>query len=738
MKKLYFLKTMLLLCALVAGSGSVWADADYTFALASGDFTSSTHSKTVNSIQWTHTHGDGTESYGWDDTYGFKFGSSNSSYPTSFTLTSSAFSNKIKKVVVKASVNSKKSCKLDVKVGTTTYGSQVTINTKNNETWEFSIADASTVNGAIELSFSSSTGPLYLKEIEVYYHNVVNSLSVKTAPTKTRYEVGETLDMTGFVLNADGNDVSSGYTMTMGGSDISNGATLNSVGKKTITVAYGGKETTQDISVGSAASIAVTTAPTKISYNTGDSFDPTGMVVTATMSTGEETDPDTWTKEVTGYTIDPEEDLAPANTYVTITYATKTATQTISVSDVAVTGISLKASTTIEKGKTETLTPTFAPTNATNKTVTWESDNTAVATVSSAGVITAVAVGTANITVTTEDGDYTATCIVTVVNQKGGKDAPYTIAEVKNGDASGKTDIWVKGYIVGCWANNSFTNENLNNTNLALADNIVDKYSVSNTIAVELTEASGFRTSWGPSNNSYNVNVAQVLIKGNGQNYFGTYALKGASEIEKVAERVNISSAGMATYYTDCALDFSEFTDMYAYTAAVSGDKVNFSRVNKVPANTAVLLRNPDGAIAASHDVPVTDSPESVTSDLTGTLTNIASLATTSGSNTNYILNTGDNGVGFYYANGLPVGMHKAYLTVTAGARTFIGFDNETDGIDTTPVNSEERTVNVYDLQGRKVNSQFFDEQSGRAERTIHNSQLKKGLYIVNGKKVIK
>ena len=158
------------------------------------------------------------------------------------------------------------------------------------------------------------SGNSYPHAINVYRLDeeaAVTSLSVKSAPTKIRYEIGEQLDMTGFVLEVNnGTDVSSGYTMTMDDSAIANNATLNSAGKKTITVAYGGKEVTQNISVGAVTSIAVTTVPTKTSYDTGDSFDATGMVVTATLSTGENSEPDTWTKPVSGYTIDPEENLA--------------------------------------------------------------------------------------------------------------------------------------------------------------------------------------------------------------------------------------------------------------------------------------------------------------------------------------------------------------------------------------------------------------------------------------------
>lgn len=81
---------------------------------------------------------------------------------------------------------------------------------------------------------------------------------------------------------------------------------------------------------------------------------------------------------------------------------------------VAVTGVELsQTEVTLGVNETVTLTPTVAPENAADKSVTWSSDNTAVATVSE-GVVTAVAEGTANITVTTTDGGKTASCAVTV------------------------------------------------------------------------------------------------------------------------------------------------------------------------------------------------------------------------------------------------------------------------------------------------------------------------------------
>jgi LysM repeat protein len=87
----------------------------------------------------------------------------------------------------------------------------------------------------------------------------------------------------------------------------------------------------------------------------------------------------------------------------------------VSSSSISVTGVSLNKTTdVINVGSTSQLTATIAPTNATNKDVTWSSSNTAIATVSSTGRVTAVAPGIAKIIATTKDGNKTAICTVTV------------------------------------------------------------------------------------------------------------------------------------------------------------------------------------------------------------------------------------------------------------------------------------------------------------------------------------
>jgi uncharacterized protein YjdB len=85
------------------------------------------------------------------------------------------------------------------------------------------------------------------------------------------------------------------------------------------------------------------------------------------------------------------------------------------VATVPVTGVTVSpTSASISAGLTRQLTATVAPANATNQSVTWTSSNTGVATVSASGLVTAVAAGTATITVKTVDGNKTATSTITV------------------------------------------------------------------------------------------------------------------------------------------------------------------------------------------------------------------------------------------------------------------------------------------------------------------------------------
>ncbi|GHV35871.1 hypothetical protein FACS1894178_6350 [Bacteroidia bacterium] len=98
---------------------------------------------------------------------------------------------------------------------------------------------------------------------------------------------------------------------------------------------------------------------------------------------------------------------------------------------VEVTGVSLNKTTlSLVVGTSGQLTATVAPSDAADKSVTWTSSNTAVATVAD-GTVTAVAVGEATITVTTADGGKTANCNVTITIDPSTIDEGVVINGVK-------------------------------------------------------------------------------------------------------------------------------------------------------------------------------------------------------------------------------------------------------------------------------------------------------------------
>lgn len=94
----------------------------------------------------------------------------------------------------------------------------------------------------------------------------------------------------------------------------------------------------------------------------------------------------------------------------------KTATCNVTVPKILVTSVSLnKTAVSLFVGGSETLTATVLPNNAFNKSVTWSSNDTAIATVDQYGKVTARSSGTATITIASVDGNKTATSIVNVI-----------------------------------------------------------------------------------------------------------------------------------------------------------------------------------------------------------------------------------------------------------------------------------------------------------------------------------
>ena len=178
-------------------------------------------------------------------------------------------------------------------------------------------------------------------------------------------------------------------------------------------------------------------------------------------------------------------------------------------------------------------------------------------------------------------------------------------------------------------------------------------------------------------------------------------------------ENAVITSAEYATFCGDNVLDFKA-VGIKVYTATDNKTSVTLNEIasGKVPANTPVVLYK-EGADGTAISVPVIASADAVgDNDLqVSTGTDVENM---------YVLAMNPT-IGFYpWAGTSNLSAGKVYLQGKAsyGARAFIGFDdNETTGI--IPTAMQPSTEPYYDLQGRRV------------------AQPTKGLYIVNGKKVV-
>jgi hypothetical protein len=192
---------------------------------------------------------------------------------------------------------------------------------------------------------------------------------------------------------------------------------------------------------------------------------------------------------------------------------------------------------------------------------------------------------------------------------------------------------------------------------------------------------------------------------------------------ELTDDNVTVGSSKFAGFCSEYKLDFSK-TGLSAYKAKVSGDKVVLTKIvdGIVPANTGVIL-NGD---ANDYDLPITTADATTDfsdNEMVGVTQRTQVLWNPSTDVYNYILQGGE----FKKASNGYLKPNRAYLSTSydvsaASAREYLEIsfeDDDVTGIDATLVNSEKVNSDIYDLQGRKV------------------AQPTKGLYIVNGRKVI-
>ena len=184
---------------------------------------------------------------------------------------------------------------------------------------------------------------------------------------------------------------------------------------------------------------------------------------------------------------------------------------------------------------------------------------------------------------------------------------------------------------------------------------------------------------------------------------------------------IEVTDAGWATYYTPFALDFTKEDDYYtpgeltAYTAKLVDGKVILTKVDNVPAGTGVVLKAAEG----TYYVPVAASSTTDKGDLKGNNDQDTNVEDFDGW-TFYILAMNGNEAQFRKVSGGSISAGKAYLKVgTGGAPALDVVFGDATGIEAVKKAETVADGAYYNLAGQRV------------------AQPTKGLYIVNGKKVV-
>lgn len=390
--------------------------------------------------------------------------------------------------------------------------------------------------------------------------------------------------------------------------------------------------------------------------------------------------------------------------------------------------------TTLNFGAEGTFAPTITPATgltASDYTVAWDEVDNAQLTLLEDGTYEAgTTTGSVEVKVTVTPSaakaeEYKAvskTFNITVINPNvndGSLAKPFTVAEVNDGTASGSS-VYVKGIIVGVFKGkdaDAETTAPFEKTNFALSDSR-NEISGSKTIAVQLPTGT-IRTAWNLDDN--NVLGMEVLVKGSVEAYFaGKTGVKSPTEIIAVSVPATITcEGGVASFASTYALDLTNLPEgVEAYKATEAGsNKVSLEKVEvAVPKGTGLILKGTKDEIYA---IPVAESASALAGNLLVGVIDAGGADVTA--NSAYGLAKAD---GKFHKIGaditIPAG--KAYLPASSLSANELELDFGESG-DVTGINEI--------AAGKAFNGEFFNLAGQRV------AQPTKGLYIVNGKKVI-
>ncbi|UKK59900.1 hypothetical protein L6470_02510 [Prevotella communis] len=209
-----------------------------------------------------------------------------------------------------------------------------------------------------------------------------------------------------------------------------------------------------------------------------------------------------------------------------------------------------------------------------------------------------------------------------------------------------------------------------------------------------------------------------------GSNYAGETALSNTFQLFQ-GYQVEVAAKEFITYYKDEPLyaDTETSADAELYTiSSVNGDQAVLSAaIETAPRLTPLLIFNNSDEAKTFLLIPANEEPNlqlTVAPEFVGTL-EATTIAASTDDQTNYAF----NGKAFVFVkNDLPVAANKAWLSVSnSNARAInLVFDSEATGVGSIE-NGKLTIDNWYDLNGRKLNGM----------------PTKKGIYIMNGKKVV-
>lgn len=258
----------------------------------------------------------------------------------------------------------------------------------------------------------------------------------------------------------------------------------------------------------------------------------------------------------------------------------------------------------------------------------------------------------------------------------------------------------------------------VNNQELSITLDVPYNYSGGNLLIGFKTQTAGTST-WCTFNGiSASSGTNNGLYGTSSLSYQSFYPKMTITTIPITTDPVQLGSNGFTTFASPRPLDLANLPEgLKAYKAAVNGDKVRFTEINQaVPANTGILLA---GAAGETYSIPVADNGTAVENNDFFVNSTGGTFAAESGYTYYGLIKDSDPlTFGIFDPTSVAIPTNKAYLKVSSSVNSrLMCVFNDATAISEASTAAADATV--FDLQGRRV------------------AQPTKGLYIVNGKKVI-